>query len=181
MLNKKDFAEKRRKCLGGFDIGAILGLSKYRTATDVWLEKTGRDQSIRDALPLRFGQFAESFIADEYARVTHFEVGSPTESFIHPKYSFMTGPINRLVSNVNGIRHVLECKTANPFNQSEWGDVGSDAVPMSYLVQCLWYLMLTNLPRADLAVLFGNTDFRVYRIDRDPELEEMLIKNALEF
>ena len=43
MLNNQDFTTNRSKYLGGSDIGAILGFSKYRTALDVWLEKTGRE------------------------------------------------------------------------------------------------------------------------------------------
>lgn len=181
MLNNQDFAEKRRKSLGGSDIGAILGLSKFRSPTDVWLEKTGRDGSVRDTLPLRFGQFAETFIADEYAQATQTQVVVPTDTYCHHDYPFMTGHIDRLVITPQGTSHILECKTANPFAQSEWGEVGSDAVPMSYLVQCLWYLMLTNLPKADLAVLFGNTDFRIYCIERDADIETMLLQAALDF
>ena len=41
--------------------------------------------------------------------------------------------------------------------------------------------MLTNLEQADLAVLFGNSDFRIYEIHRDWELEEMLLDRAVSF
>ncbi len=76
---------------------------------------------------------------------------------------------------------ILECKTANPFAQSEWGEAGSDQVPLSYLVQSVWYMMLTNIDRTDLAVLFGNTDFRIYEITRDLELEQMVMERAIGF
>jgi predicted phage-related endonuclease len=76
---------------------------------------------------------------------------------------------------------ILECKTANPFAQSDWGDPGSDQVPLSYLVQCVWYMMLTNIDRTDLAVLFGNADFRIYEITRDLELEQMVLERAVSF
>lgn len=35
MLINQDFTANRAKYLGGSDIGAILGLSKYRTALEV--------------------------------------------------------------------------------------------------------------------------------------------------
>jgi predicted phage-related endonuclease len=76
---------------------------------------------------------------------------------------------------------ILECKTANPFSSSEWGEVGSDEVPMSYLCQCIWYMAITNLDRVDLAVLFGNSDFRIYEITRDAELEKMVLQKAITF
>ncbi len=52
---------------------------------------------------------------------------------------------------------------------------------MSYLVQCLWYLMLTNIEQADIAVLFGNNDFRIYNIHRDTAIEQELLQRAIYF
>jgi putative phage-type endonuclease len=198
MLNNQDFTTKRAKYLGGSDIGAILGFSKYRTALDVWLEKTGRVVNRVDNLPVRFGSFAEAFVASEYAAQTGYALVHLEEGMIHPLYSFMVGHIDRFVfeSGINGehktnalfhgdgscaASYLLECKTASPFNQSDWGELGSDEVPMSYLVQCLWYLAITNLERCDVAVLFGNSDFRIYEVYRDQELEELIIARALSF
>lgn len=42
MLINQDFTHDRTKYLGGSDIGAILGLSPYKTPLDVWLEKTAK-------------------------------------------------------------------------------------------------------------------------------------------
>jgi putative phage-type endonuclease len=184
MLNNQDFAQKRQESLGGSDIGAILGLSPYRTATDVWLEKTGKTLNSSDALPLRFGQFAESFVANEYCRTTGHALIDPPGMYTHAEYPFLTGHIDRLIVTDNettSAYKVLECKTAHPFKQSEWGQLGSDEVPMSYLVQCLWYLMITNLDQADIAVLFGNTDFRIYNIHRDMAIEQELLERATYF
>jgi len=37
MLINQDFTQDRTQFIGGSDIGAILGLSPYRTPIDVWL------------------------------------------------------------------------------------------------------------------------------------------------
>ena len=191
MLNNQDFALLRSKSLGGSDIGAILGLSSYRTAVDVWMEKTGKQIDQKDHIALRFGQFAEEFVASEYARATQSILATHDSAVIHPVYDYMHGHIDRFVledgatvMDETGRIHakkILECKTANPFAQSDWGDVGSDQVPLSYLVQCAWYMMLTNLQQTDLAVLFGNTDFRIYCIQRDAELEDIILNRAKDF
>jgi len=191
MLNNQDFALLRAKSLGGSDVGAVLGLSKYRSAVDVWMEKTGKNVAVRDSLPLRFGQFAESFVASEYALSTGLSLASHDAAVIHPEYQYMHGHIDRFALNgdlplidadgkITACR-ILECKTANPFAQSEWGEAGSDQVPLSYLVQCVWYMMLTNINQTDLAVLFGNADFRIYEITRDLELEQMVLERAITF
>jgi len=75
----------------------------------------------------------------------------------------------------------LECKTANPFSRAQWGEVGSDQIPMSYLCQCIWYMAITGIEKTDLAVLFGNADFRIYTIVRDPELENLILEKAHHF
>ena len=191
MLNNQDFARLRTKSLGGSDIGAILGLSKYRSAVDVWLEKTGQVNQTPDSLPLRFGQHAESFVANEYAKATGATLIHDERTITHPEHHFLTGHVDRYIQGSNSeifnaegqvmAPKILECKTAHPFNQSEWGDLGTDQVPLPYLVQCQWYLMLTQCETADLAVLFANSDFRIYTIQRDAELEQLLIERALKF
>jgi len=198
MLNNQDFTANRANYLGGSDIGAILGLSKYRTALEVWLEKTGRVSNIVDNLPVRFGSFAEAFVAREYAAQTGNTLVHSESGVTHSQYPFMVGHIDRFVfeTGMGSITervdlfdedgsctasHLLECKTASPFNQSDWGELGTDEVPMSYLVQCLWYLAITNLERCDVAVLFGNSDFRIYEVYRDKELEDLIITKTVDF
>ena len=183
MLINQDFSPDRTKYIGGSDIGAILGLSRFRSPLEVWMEKTGKAVKQLDSLPLRFGSFAEEFVASEYARSTGFELLHDESIHIHPEHSFMSAHIDRFVleSGSTTPSRILECKTANPFTSGEWGEVGSDEVPMSYLCQCIWYMAITNLDRVDLAVLFGNSDFRIYEITRDRDLEAMMIQKAITF
>ena len=57
--------------IGGTDIGAVLGLSPYKTALELWADLVGNEgPSFRDQLHLRFGQHNESFIAREFERAT---------------------------------------------------------------------------------------------------------------
>ena len=183
MLINQDFSVDRTKYIGGSDIGAILGLSRFKTPLDVWMEKTGKEVKKVDSLPLRFGSFAEEFVASEYSRSTGFELIHDESAHIHSSYSYMSAHIDRFVlgSNSSSPTRILECKTANPFTSGEWGEIGSDEVPMSYLCQCVWYMAITGIEQCDLAVLFGNSDFRIYEIARDKALEEMVIDKAITF
>ena len=144
-------------------------------------EKTGKEVKTLDSLPLRFGSFAESFVASEYSRSTGFDLIHDESIYVHPEYSFISAHIDRFVledSSSSSPTRILECKTANPFSAGDWGEVGTDQVPLSYLCQCLWYMAITNLNRVDLAVLFGNSDFRIYEISRDLELESTILQKA---
>jgi putative phage-type endonuclease len=183
MLINQDFSVDRSKYIGGSDIGAILGLSRFKTPLEVWMEKTGKETKKVDSLPLRFGSFAEDFVAREYSRATGFELIHDESIYLHPERSYMSAHIDRFVLEVGSSSptRILECKTANPFSSGDWGEIGSDEVPMSYLCQCIWYMAITGIDKTDLAVLFGNSDFRIYEIARDPALEELVIAKATTF
>jgi predicted phage-related endonuclease len=134
-------------------------------------------------MPLRFGSFAEEFVASEYSRATGFELLHDESIYLHPEHSFMSAHIDRFVldGGASAPSRILECKTANPFSSGDWGEAGSDQVPMSYLCQCIWYMAITAIDKTDLAVLFGNSDFRIYEIARDQALEELVIAKATIF
>jgi putative phage-type endonuclease len=184
MLINQDFSVDRTKFIGGSDIGAILGLSAYRTPLQVWMEKTGKPIEKSDSLPLRFGTYAEDFVAKEYARATGFELIKDESTHFHPTYPFISAHIDRFVLEDGQARtptKILECKTANPFAKEGWGEAKTDQIPMSYLCQCIWYMAITQIDATDLAVLFGNSDFRIYEISRDRELENLVIEKANHF
>jgi predicted phage-related endonuclease len=159
---------------------------------DVWLEKTGKHVDTKDSFALRFGSFVESFITDEYALLTGEHVVEYSQGLVHPKYSFCVGHIDRFVLEKKGLplfncdgglnaKKLLECKTANHYSQNDWGEPGTDAIPLPYLCQCLWYLGITNLPEIDVAVLLRGSDLRIYTITRDLELESLLFEKAAYF
>jgi predicted phage-related endonuclease len=112
-------------------------------------------------------------------------------TLFHKDHGYIFGHIDRFVSDtpdtpavVDGFvtaSRLLECKTSSAFNKNDWGEPGTDQVPSLYLVQCAWYLAITECERADLAVLIGNSDFRVYTIERDLELEGLLLSHAENF
>ena len=102
MLINHDFTQDRTKYLGGSDIGAVLGLSPFKSPLAVWMEKTGKDVKPVDSLPLRFGSFAEEFVANEYAKATGFALRHDESIYIHPAHSYISAHIDRFV-NTDGL------------------------------------------------------------------------------
>jgi predicted phage-related endonuclease len=82
---------------------------------------------------------------------------------------FLRDPLLPLGGHLDGVTEsgdVVEAKTAR--SKRDWGEAGTDAVPLSYVVQCQHYLGL--LPTAGVAwvpVLFSGLDFSLYRVERD--------------
>jgi predicted phage-related endonuclease len=67
----------------------------------------------------------------------------------------------------------VEIKTAR--TAEGWGESGTDEVPDAYAIQVQHGMAVTGLPRCDIAVLIGGSDFRIYAVERDHELIADLI------
>lgn len=178
--------------IGGSDIGAILGVSPYRGPVDVWLDKVQRDEGTQrekkqdaGALPMRLGSYLEPFVVREYEALTGNTTRQHAATLRHPEHPELFGHVDRLATQTcptqGTVDVVLECKTCSAFRAHEWGPAWSDQVPPEYLTQCLWYLGLTQCSEAHLAVLLGNTDLRVYRIQRDEGLQRHMFEAAHRF
>ena len=190
---KADWLALRKSGIGGSDIGAIMGLSRFRTAYDVYLEKTGQKAPDPDNNAIHWGNVLEDVVAKEYQGRTGRKVQRINQMMRHPDYDFVIGNIDRAVVNpdiMGNVRwkdgrlttdRILECKTANGFTAKLWGDAGTDYVPDAYLTQVQWYMLLTGCQYADLAVLIGGQDYRIYNINRDDDLITYMLEYARTF
>lgn len=185
--------EERKSSIGGADIGIILGLSKWKTPVQLWLEKTGRDtKKDEPTIPQEFGIFAEEFVARQYEKRTRRRVEVYEHKIVHPENPLFTGNIDRLVipegsqiASFNGELRTdrgMEAKAVSAYCGGEWGDDDSDDVPAIYMAQCQWYIGLHPQFRYwDLAALIGNARFEVYPFIRDNDMIQMLQARAAEW
>jgi len=178
MENKQEWLRERKNYLGGTDLAAICGLSPYRTALDVYLDKTSNDIAYETNAAMRWGTLLEDTIAKEYAEVTGYDVEIEPNTIYHPEYKFLGANIDRWADNK---RRILECKTASFLKAKEWGDLGTDQIPESYLIQNATYSAVCNIPVVDTAVLIGGQDFRIYTYNKNKELEDKIIKIGVNF
>ena len=163
---------QRAKGIGGSDIAAICGLSPFQTAVDVWMTKTGRAAPKAETPAMHWGHNLEAVVADEYAKVTGFEL----RPGVHIASGCRVGNTDRMVP---GAKRILEVKTASPYKANEWGEPGTDEIPEHYLTQVQWYLGLLpadEYEAADVPVLIGGNDFRIYHVERDDTLIAQLIE-----
>jgi putative phage-type endonuclease len=175
MLTDQQLAA-RRNGLGGSDSAAALGLSPWKTALELWAEKSGQITAPAEiSEPMRWGNLLEPVIRQEYAERTGRTVVVPPETLVHPTHKWMR-------ANVDGIAEVarlFEAKTAR--TADGWGEPGSDEIPQPYLIQVQHYLHVTAFPVADVAVLIGGSDFRLYEVPADRELQDMIVDGEAEF
>lgn len=178
MVSRSEFLERRRTGIGGSDVSAILGLSPYRTAYDVWREKTGRAQEHPENSRTHFGNVLEQVVADEFAARNAVKVQRRNEMFRHTEHPELIANIDRYI--VGG--GILECKTADRFMSDQFGESGQmDSVPEYYLMQVQHYMYVTGYRKAFIAVLIGGNDFRQFEIQYDSELAEYSAARCVEF
>jgi putative phage-type endonuclease len=184
MQDKQEWLRERKNYLGGTDLAAIAGLSPYRTALDVYLDKTSDDISEDTNAAMRWGTLLEDVVAKAYKEDigNGKEVWESDHPIRHTEHRFLAANIDRWVGKRKDIReYILECKTAGFTKGKEWGEVGTDQIPESYLIQVAYYASICDVPKVDIAVLIGGQDFRIYTYERNKELEEKLIKIACNF
>lgn len=178
MENKQDWLKERKGYIGGSDISAIVGLNKYKTAVDVFLDKTSEVIEETTSEAAKWGNLLEDLLSKEYAKKMGVEVEKPIRPVFHPEYEFLGANID---AYVNRGEYIFECKTAGYRMADQWGEEGTDQIPESYLCQVAWYSAITKAPKVDIAVLIGGQDFRVYTYTKNKEFEDKLISIGVNF
>lgn len=169
MKFREQWLNDRRTGIGGSDVAPILGLSKWATPLDVYLDKIGEGTEIEDNAAMKWGRNLESAIRQEYADQTGRAVHQLAHMLRHPKHEFM-------IANLDGetsCGRVFEAKTAR--SADGWGEPGTDQVPDAYALQVQHYMIVRGFDVADIAVLIGGSDFRIYTVEADRELQQGII------
>lgn len=175
-MDKLQWLKERQCGIGGSDVGAILGVNKYKTPFEVYLEKTEPITEVGEQSESAYwGDQFEEVVAKEFEKRTGKKVRRDRKHYKHKEYSFMVANIDRKVVGENAI---LECKTANQYLANEWQD---DEVPASYLLQVQHYLFVTEAEVGYIAVLIGGQKFVWKEVQRDEELIEVIIEAEKEF
>ncbi|KQL17654.1 YqaJ viral recombinase family protein [Cytobacillus solani] len=175
-MSRYEWLQERAKGIGGSDAGIILGLNKYRTAFELWLEKTGQVDPIEiDNEAIYWGNEMENVVAKEFEKRTGKKVRKTNFMYSHPKHEFIKANVDRLIV---GESAVLECKTASAYLAKEWE---GEEIPATYLVQIQHYLGVTGKEKGYIAVLIGGNRFVWKEVERDEELIEMIFDAEFRF
>ena len=164
---------ERRRFIGASESAAACGLSPWKTPYQLWSEKTGETPPDADNEAMSWGRRLELPILQRYAEDAEEKVEYPCAPVVHPDFLWMRATPDGLTPS-----RVVEVKTAR--SAYEWGEA-DDAVPMQYLLQVTHQMVVTNRRLADVAVLIGGSDYRVYHITLDDELAALLIEREKAF
>jgi putative phage-type endonuclease len=184
-LNTEDgraaWLAERRKHIMSTDVAAIAKMSPFSDATPlhVYLDKLGAYQR-PDKKLLRYGRMMEDTCAMAYYETTGNHVQPPEETLtIHPKDQLLACTLDRTCL-VKDERRVLELKYATGFSEG-WGEDGTDQIPRHYVLQVQGQMACTDLPAADVGVIFPGGDFKRYTVRRNDEAIAIIIRLAHTF
>lgn len=184
MLSQEQL-EQRSRGVGASEIGAIVGVNKHRTASDVWLTKRrGRDLELAPIVqpqddapgvvgPRVVGQIAEAAIVELYRRargvdVVLVEVGT----LVHADHPWAMATPDRVELATVGEpqdrslwRAGLEAKMVGYSMRHDW----DDGLPPYVMCQVQWCMHVSGLARWNVAALRA-TEYRQLVVDRDDEM-----------
>ncbi len=150
----EDMQREEMKGLGGTDAKEIVN-GNWK---DLWEIKTGKKPPVdlSDVLPVQLGIVTEDFNREWFTKETQIQVLKP--GIIQSKL------VEFLYASVDGITDsgcIFEAKHVSPFSFKD--------VTHRYYPQIQHYLMVTRFQKAYLSVLIGNSQHKIYEIERDDE------------
>ena len=172
--NREDWLRERFFGIGASESGAVLGLSSFMSATDLWKIKTGKakpkDLSDNDvvAMGVRF----------EPAIREMFKAAHPEWTVEHYPYDILYqegrrwqfATLDGEIYTEDGKAGILEIKTSSPVGRAAW-QKWDNQIPQGYYCQLLHQLTASGISFAILyAALFsqnGQITLREYYFDAE--------------
>lgn len=177
-LSKEQWLRYRKQGIGGSDVASLLGISKWKSEIELWLDKTNQtNEPPIENEAMTWGTIMEPIIRNHFAEVTGKTVVELKAMLQHPEYLFMLADVDGVTVDDEGNPAILEIKTASEYKRSEW----EQGVPAYYMTQIQHYLAVTGVHKAYCAVLIGGNSFKIYEVDADYEIQAMLIELEKQF
>ncbi|NRA03756.1 MAG: YqaJ viral recombinase family protein [Myxococcales bacterium] len=171
-LAREEWLAWRRHGLGGSDMAIIMGCARWGSLWTLWLDKRKGLTSRADTGAQMTGKLLEEAVI-QWAVVETGAVGRmKAEPMQHSDHEWMRGTPDAWLMGRDGSTG-LEAKVA------EWP---WETPPDYYLAQCRWYMAIADVDEWLLAAFFRKAPaWKLYRIERDLELEAEMIGAAGEF
>ncbi len=170
--------DARRQAITATDAGAILGVSKFASRMDVYLDKLGERPEIEQTSWMLAGNRMQRTIIDWWAEQANVGV-------VHAEpYTFTRKGMSRIGASLDAVRadnnQPIDAKNIG-WKTAEWGEEGGDRMPLTYAVQLAVQMHVLDVDHAYLPVLFGGRDLVCYEMERDRDLEASVVGQCLDF
>ena len=144
-LSEEEWLAYRRKGIGGSDVAALLGISPWRTARDLFYDKLNIavvEDHEDNWVALEMGHLLEPLVAKIFQHRTGYKVYQIKKMFQHPKYPWMLADVDYFVELPDGTTAILEIKTTNYNAKDNWWLDGEETIPAYYESQGRHWAMM---------------------------------------
>ncbi len=159
--------------VGGSECAAACGIHPHHSRVRLWLEKTGRVERV-ETEAMVWGRLLEPLVRDVLVERGYELMPGPAE-LRDPARPWCVGHPDGYVV-LDGVRALLSVKTTGAWQYRSAVDV-----PPQYAAQEQWYMHLSGLDRALLAVLIGGQRLELHQLRRDDRAIALLLQLAEEF
>lgn len=179
--------QHRRQGVGGSDMSAILGLNKYMTPYQLWLDKTGRTKHEElDNWAIVKGRTLEPALRKRFKRLhPEYLVQDGTDkSFTSRAHPCMQASLDGIIYDPQLDQYgVLEIKTANAVRaKTDWHNRdGELTAPDYYVAQVTHYMAVTGFSFAVFYADIGEREPVEVRVERDEQDIQTIIHAAEQF
>jgi len=173
---KLEYLIGRSVKIEGGDIGAILGIDKYKSIASVYGEKIMETQSSSKAVEsIYWINTLNEVVSREFMLRTRKKVRKNNINSTDKDYEFMASNVNHKVIGENSI---LDCKVINKIDSN---DIWSTEVPEKYLLQAQHDMRVKKADKCYIAILINGEKFVLYEVERDDSLISKIVKVEEEF
>jgi putative phage-type endonuclease len=166
---RSKFLAERRKGIGGSDVGAVLGLDRFRNPLDVYHEKLALGEPQAQNADMDRGVALEPLILNMVEN--HFErpVQRPKRMLKNPKALWMVANLDGVLGQLGEPEAVLvEAKAPR---SSTFDRIKAEGPPESWVVQMQWYLRVADVQRGLFAILNADRwELLLLPVERDDAL-----------
>lgn len=179
--------EQRRTLITASEVAAVMGISPWQNAAEVWAEKVHgrrRDETWQMRRGVAMEPLLLSFLTDRLAPLLVRPAGHETAT--SDRFPWLGATLDGQVYDGATVTAAAEAKSADVgiWGRTAWidEDNGEFGVPDHYLCQVQTQMTVRRLPRAYVvAEIIGEDEPRIFIVDHDEELEGHIVEQTERF
>lgn len=193
-MSSDEWLQYRKRGIGASEVGAILGLSPYKSSIELFYDKIGEGLGYNmENLAMFLGHEQENLIAKMWSfwdgstesMIANYRAGKvvrkmhKVNAYVHnPAYPWLFVSLDRKIIKYDDRGEgALELKTIGGYEADKW----ESGIPPSHIVQVQTQLLVCEFIFGELASLRDNRVFDVIPFDRHDSICQSVVSQTKEF
>lgn len=174
----------RREGLGGSDIAALCGMSRWATPMSLYLDKTGMLDDNDAGEAALWGRLLETPICWEFENRTGLHVAGRQLCVVDEEHPWRRATLDGLVTDSTlaySLDYLLDVALGTFESKASSSFGNDDGIPDEYAVQCQWQMGTAGQTAGWLAVLHHGRSLAIHELAFEPAVYNGLCEIADRF